>query len=84
MFPERVVLRFGTSLGPEQSPHMSTSNILLWVYLKSCVYSHKPQKWNGLREVIREVAEIDVQINDDQCWDDVGFSAKAVKLQSGG
>lgn len=62
MFPGRVILSLGTSHGPEQSPHMSTSNILLWVYLKSCVHSHKPQKWNGLREVIREVAEIDVQM----------------------
>jgi len=63
MFPGHLISRFGNVPWPPRSPHLSTCDFLLWGYLKSRVYTHKPRTLNDLKEVIRqEIRPIDRQL----------------------
>ena len=63
MFPGHFISRFGDVPWPPRSPDLSACDFFLWVYLKLCVYTHKPRTLNDLKEAIRqEIRPIDRQL----------------------
>jgi len=63
MFPGHLISRFGDVSWPPRSSDLSTCDFLLWGYLKSRVYTHKPRMLNDLKEAIRqEIRPIDRQL----------------------
>ena len=63
MFPGHLISRFGDVPWPPRSPDLSTCDFVLWGYLKSRVYTHKPRTLNDFKEAIRqEIRPIDHQL----------------------
>jgi len=63
MFPRHLISPFGDMSWPPRSPDLSVCDFLLWGYLKSRVYTHKPRTLNDLKEAIRqEIRLIDRQL----------------------
>ena len=63
MFPGHLISRFGDMPWAPHSPDLSTCDFLLWGYLKSRVYTHKPRTLNDLKAAIRqEIRPIDRQL----------------------
>ena len=63
MFPGHLISRFGDVPWPPRPPDLSTCDFLVWGYLKSRVYTHKPRTLNDLKEAIRkELRPIDRQL----------------------
>lgn len=63
MFPGRVISKFGDLNWPARSPDLSACDFFLWGYLKSKVYTNRPQTLNQLKRNIRtEIDAIPVEV----------------------
>jgi hypothetical protein len=63
VYAGHLISRYGDVPWPPRSPDLSTSDFLLWGYLKLRVYTHKPSTLNDLKEAFRqEIRPIERQL----------------------
>lgn len=59
-FPDRVIFRRGDPNWPPRSCDLTSSDFLLWGYVKGKVYANGPQSNQYVKNAVREVIE-DIQ-----------------------
>ena len=66
MFPGHLISLRGDIDWPARSPDLNPCNFFLWAYLKSKVYSNRPQSIEQLKDAIRQ--EITAIPHEMTCW----------------
>jgi hypothetical protein len=65
MFPRKLISLRGDVGRPARSPDLATCDFFLWGYLKSKVYTHRPENLQALEDAIRrEIAAVPTEMNE--------------------